>query len=117
MQSSNRDLASVWDMVQAIRYIQTFTRNLSFEEYLADVRTISAVERQFEILGEAARRVSEEFRQMHLAIDWQRIVGLRNIVINRYDEVDRDILWAIAGSELAPLLGQLEPLLPPLPKE
>jgi uncharacterized protein with HEPN domain len=92
MQSSNCDVASVWDMVQAIRYIQTFTKDLSFEEYLDDVRTMSAVERQFEILGEAARRISEEFRQTHLAIDWQRIVGLRNIVIHRYDEVNQDIL-------------------------
>jgi uncharacterized protein with HEPN domain len=117
MQSSNRDLASVWDMVQAIRYIQTFTKDLSFEEYLNDVRTTSAVERQFEILGEAARRISEEFRQTHRAIDWQRIIGLRNIVIHRYDEVDQDILWAIVGSELAPLLSQLEPLLSPLPEE
>jgi uncharacterized protein with HEPN domain len=54
---------------------------------------------------------------MHRAIDWQRIVGLRNIVIHRYDEVDQDILWAIAGSELAPLMSQLEPLLSPLPEE
>lgn len=45
MQMSSRDLASVWDMVQAVRYIQTFTKDLSFKEYLGDVRTISAVER------------------------------------------------------------------------
>ncbi|NJP09256.1 MAG: DUF86 domain-containing protein [Leptolyngbyaceae cyanobacterium RU_5_1] len=117
MQSNNRDIASVWDIVQAIRYIQSFTANLSFEDYLNDIRTISAVERQFEILGEAARRISEEFRQVYLAIDWQRIVGLRNIVIHRYDEVDQDILWMIIHSELAPLLTQLEALLPPLPDQ
>ncbi|HEY9619245.1 MAG TPA: HepT-like ribonuclease domain-containing protein [Crinalium sp.] len=117
MQSNNRDVASVWDMVQAIRYIQAFTANLAFEEYLDDIRTRSAVERQFEILGEAARRVSEDFRQAYPAIDWQRIVGLRNIVIHRYDEVDQDILWTIIHSELTPLLTQLEPLLPPLPDQ
>lgn len=115
MQSNNRDVASIWDMVQAVRYIQSFTENLSFEEYLNDIRTVSAVERQFEILGEAARRISEEFRQAHTEIDWQRIVGLRNIVIHRYDEVDQDILWTIIHSELPPLLTQIEPLLPSLP--
>lgn len=73
MQSNNRDIASVWDMVQATRYIQAFTENISFETYLNDIRTVSAVERQFEILGEAARRISEEFRQIHSRIDWQRI--------------------------------------------
>jgi uncharacterized protein with HEPN domain len=115
MLSNNRDIASVWDMVQAIRYLQAFTANLSFEEYLDDIRTVSAVERQFEILGEAARRISREFRQANSAINWQRIVGLRNIVIHRYDEVDQDILWTIISSELVPLRTQLEPLLPQLP--
>ncbi len=117
MQSNNRDIASVWDMVQAIRYIQSFIANISFEDYLNDIRTISAVERQFEILGEATRRLSEEFRQAYPAIDWQRIIGLRNIVIHRYDEVDQDILWSIIHSELEPLLTQLEALLPPLPDQ
>lgn len=117
MHLNNRDVASIWDMVQAIQYIQFFTIDLTFNEYFNDVRTVSAVERQFEILGEAARRISDEFRQGHPAIDWQRIVGLRNIVAHRYDEVRQDILWAIIHSELSPLLTQLEALLPPLPDQ
>jgi uncharacterized protein with HEPN domain len=44
MQRNERDSASVWDMVQAIRHIQAFTENLSFEDYLNDIRTVSAVE-------------------------------------------------------------------------
>lgn len=115
MQSNNRDVASVWDMTQAIQRIQSFASDLTFDEYLDDIRTISAVERQFEILGEAARRISDEFRQAHSAIDWQRIIGLRNIVAHRYDQVRQDILWTIIHSDLAPLLAQLEALLPPLP--
>jgi len=116
MQSNNRDIASVWDMTQAIRYIQSFTHGLTFEEYFNDARTISAVKRQFEILGEAARRVSHEFRQVHATIDWQRVVGLRNILAHRYDEVRQDILWTIIHSELPPLAVQLEAILPPLPE-
>lgn len=92
-------------MAQAIRYIQTFAESLSFDDYLADIRTVSAIERQFEILGEAACRISNKFRQAHPAIDWQRIIGLRNIVIHQYDEVDQDILWTIIHSELFPPLG------------
>ncbi|MGL5080903.1 MAG: HepT-like ribonuclease domain-containing protein [Microcoleaceae cyanobacterium] len=117
MQSNNRDVASVWDMVQSIQRIQAFTSDLNFDEYLNDIRTISAVERQFEILGEAARRITDAFRQAHPDIDWQRIVGLRNIVAHRYDEVRQDILWTIIHSELDPLLVQLESILPPLPDE
>lgn len=56
-------------MTQAIHYIQTFTNGMTLDEYLNDIRTISAVERQFEVLGEAGRRISNEFRQAHPAID------------------------------------------------
>jgi uncharacterized protein with HEPN domain len=117
MQSSNRDAASVWDMTRAIKYIQSFTKDATFEEYINNALIISAVERQFEVLGEAARRISNEFRQAYPAIDWQRVIGLRNIVAHRYDEVRQDILWAIIHSELALLLIQLESILPPLPDE
>ncbi|WP_059000640.1 HepT-like ribonuclease domain-containing protein [Leptolyngbya sp. NIES-2104] len=117
MPSGNRDIASVWDMAQAIRHIQSFTENLTPEEYFSSVLFISAVERQFEILGEATRRLSNEFRQAHPQINWQQIVGLRSIVIHRYDEVDQERLWAIIHVELPPLLIQLEQLIPPVPDE
>lgn len=117
MTSGNRDVASLWDMAQAIRYLQSFTENLTFEEYFSNVLFVSAVERQFEILGEAARRISNEFRQAHPEIDWQQIVGLRNIISHRYEEVDHERLWAIIHSELPPLLSQLEILIPPIPED
>ena len=78
-------------MTQAIQHIQTFTSGLTFDEYLNDMLIISAVERQFEVLGEAARRVSVEFQQTHPNIDWQRIIGLRNIISHRYDEVRQEM--------------------------
>jgi uncharacterized protein with HEPN domain len=92
MQANNRDAASLWDMIQAIRRIQDFTANLSFEDYQESILIQSAVERQLEILGEAAGRISEDFRRAHLEIDWRRIVGLRNILTHRYDEIQQDIL-------------------------
>lgn len=64
MQSNNRDIASVWDMIQAIRYIQSFTDNLSFEAYLNNILIRSAVERQLGILGEAARRISQDLGRL-----------------------------------------------------
>lgn len=117
MQSNNRDVASVWDMAQAIRHIQAFTNGLTFDDYVNNILIVSAVERKFEVLGEAARRISTEFQQAHADIDWQRIIGLRNIISHRYDEVRQEILWAIIHSELAPLLTQIEELLPPLPEQ
>jgi uncharacterized protein with HEPN domain len=92
--------------------VQEFTANLTYEAYLDSILTQSAVERQLGILGEAARRLSNEFRQAHLEIDWRRIIGLCNILIHRYDEIRQQTIWKIVTSELRPLLAQLEPLLP-----
>lgn len=112
MQSSNRDIASVWDMTQAIQRLQMFTNSLTFDEYIDDIRTVSAVERQFEVLGEAARRISTEFQQAHPDIDWQRIIGLRNIISHRYDDVRQEILWTIINTELTPPSGSTRGITP-----
>lgn len=79
--------------------------------------TQSAVERQLEILGEAARRLSEEFRQTHSTIDWRQIIGLRNILIHRYDEIREEVIWKTVTSEIGPLLTRLEQVLSSLPDE
>ena len=115
MQSNERDIASLWDMAQAIRRILEFTANLSYGEYLQSVLIQSAVERQFEILGEAARRISLEFQQSHSEIDWRNLIGLRNIIAHRYDQVRPEILWGFITSDLQNLLEQLDTLLPPIP--
>jgi uncharacterized protein with HEPN domain len=92
-------------MMNAIHLIQEFTANLSYDAYLESVLTQSAVERQLEILGEAARRLSEEFRQAHSEISWREIIGLRNILSHRYDEVKQQSIWMVITSELDPYVG------------
>jgi uncharacterized protein with HEPN domain len=110
MPVSNRDIGSLWDMVNAINRIQEFTANLTEDAYLDSALTQSAVERQLEILGEAARRLSDELRQAHPEISWRRIIGLRNILIHRYDEIRQQLIWQTVISELQPLGTQLEAL-------
>ena len=104
-------------MIQAIHQIKDFIANSCYEEYLESILLRSAVERQLEILGEAARRMSENFQQEHSAIDWRNTIGLRNIIAHQYEKVQHDIIWEIVTSVLPDLLKQLEPLLPPLPEE
>lgn len=111
MPVNNRDAGALWDMVNAIYRIQEFTMNLTYEAYLDSILVQSAVERQLEILGEAARRLSDEFRQAHREIDWRKIIGLRNILIHRYDEIRQQTIWTTVIAEMEPLLAQLEILL------
>ena len=91
-------------MLQAIAKIQQFTANLSFEDYLDSVLVQSAVERQLEILGEAAGRISPDFRSTHSDINWRRIIGLRNILIHRYDDIQQQVVWEVVVSNLVPWL-------------
>lgn len=112
-----RDAAYLWDMVQAITKVQEFTKNVTYDDYLASHLIQSAVERQLEILGEAAGRISDELRQANTDIDWKRIVGLRNVLIHRYNEVSTETIWFIVTSVLQPTKEKLEALLPPLPDD
>jgi uncharacterized protein with HEPN domain len=111
MSDRDRDLASLWDMAEAIREIQQFTAGTSEAEYLNSLLLQRVVERDFEILGEAARRISPEFQQEHLEIDWRNTIGLRNIIAHRYENVNHDVLWFIIQTVLPGLLATLEALL------
>ena len=75
-----RNPAHLWDMLEAARAILQYTQGFSLDAYLKDGKTRSAVERQLEILGEAARRVSETFQRAHPEIPWQRIMAQRNVL-------------------------------------
>jgi uncharacterized protein with HEPN domain len=91
MPSPDRDAAALWDMAEAIREIQSFVVGVSEAEYLETLWLRRVVERNFEILGEAARRVSIEFQQRHSEIDWRNTIGLRNVIAHRYEQVDHEI--------------------------
>ncbi len=110
MQASLRDATALWDMVQAIVRIQEFTIGMTEIDYLESELVQSSVERKLEILGEAARRISEAFQQ----IDWRNIIGLRNIIAHRYDQIQQEQLWRIIQTVLPDLLALLQPLLPPV---
>ncbi|MEO0540005.1 MAG: HepT-like ribonuclease domain-containing protein [Cyanobacteria bacterium P01_A01_bin.105] len=75
----------------------------------------SAVERQLEILGEAANRVTDEFQAAHDDIAPVNVIGLRNIIIHQYDDIDYALLWEIVTDQVPLLLAQITPLVPPLP--
>jgi uncharacterized protein with HEPN domain len=70
----DRDFAYLWDMLQAARGVVASVQGLSLEGYRVDENLRLAVERRIEILGEAARRVSTAFKEVHPEIPWRPIV-------------------------------------------
>jgi uncharacterized protein with HEPN domain len=114
MQPRERDNASLWDMREAARLIASFLNGVSYADYEKNLMLRSALERQLEIIGEAARRVSPEFQQAHPEIAWRNITGLRNILAHEYGEIKVDRIWFIATTNVVELIRLLDPLIPPI---
>ena len=112
----DKDAASLWDMYQALLKIEKFTRNLTRDHYESDDLVQSAVERQFEILGEAARRVSEKFKDAHPDIPWRNLIGQRNVIAHQYDKIDHERLWVTIKTSCPQILETLEAVISQLKK-
>jgi uncharacterized protein with HEPN domain len=108
MRPDTEDMARLWDMLDAARTAIEYTRGLRFEDFLKDRRTRDAVERNLEIVGEAARRVSPETRANFPDIPWRSMIGLRNVLAHEYGDIRYEILWSIIQDKLNPLIRQLE---------
>ena len=93
------------DILSSARKIVHYTTNLSFEQFISDDRTVDAVIRNFEIIGEAARRLPEEIKDHYTSVDWFRIIGFRNRIVHDYMCIDYKIVWNIKENFL-PLLIQ-----------
>ena len=109
------DHVYLWDMLTAARAVVDFTRERSLAEYEANLMLRSAVERQIEILGEAARRISIEFQKAHSEIAWRPIQAQRHVLAHDYGEIKHDRIWRVAETHVPELITLLEPLVPAPP--
>ncbi len=117
MRPEARDPGLLWDMLEAARRAVAFTRGIPLDAYLGDEMRRMAVERALEILGEAARLVSADFRAAHPEIPWRDLVGQRNVLTHAYGDVDDERLWRAATQDAPALVAALEPLVPPVPPD
>jgi uncharacterized protein with HEPN domain len=111
------DEACLWDMLEAARAVARFVQGRSFQEYVDNLMLRSAVERQIEIIGEAARCTSQEYQQLHPQIPWQGVIGQRHVLAHDYAGIKHDRLWRVATELVPQLIRLLEPLVPPAPPE
>lgn len=100
------------DIIGSANKILTYTEGLSYEQFLADDKTIDAVIRNFEIVGEAANRLPEEIRDQYPNIDWHRIRGFRNRIVHDYMGIDYKIVWLIKENFLPPMIAEIKKILP-----
>jgi len=88
--------------------ILDYTAGLTYDEFIKDSKTIDAVIRNFEIVGEAANRLPVEFKNQFPSIDWDRIRGFRNRIVHDYFGIDLSIVWQIKETYLIDVIQQLK---------
>jgi len=101
------DRGRLQDMLESAEEAAALSRGKTRADMDADRVLNLALTRLLEIIGEAAARISPEFRQRHAEIPWPDIIGLRNRLIHDYRDVDFDILWRIIDRDLPMLIAGL----------
>src|SRR5258707_15167895 len=95
----------VEDMLGAIRKIARFTAGMDEEVFRQDERTVDAVVRNLEILGEATKQLPEDFVARYPDVAWRQIAGLRNRIVHDYFGLHLEIIWPVRRHALPPLPG------------
>ncbi|MGA7857192.1 MAG: HepT-like ribonuclease domain-containing protein [Terracidiphilus sp.] len=91
------------DILESIEHIEMFLEEMDFEAYQADAKTKSAVERQMQIITEAAYRLGDEAVSLCPGPDWEGLRGMGNILRHAYHRVDDKIVWDTVRDELPPI--------------
>jgi uncharacterized protein with HEPN domain len=108
-----RDPANLLDILDSARLILRYASTATEEDFLREVALQDQVIRRFEIIGEAARHVSMETQRRLPEVPWRAMVGLRNVLIHEYGEVNLERLWDVIWDDLPRLIRTLEPEVPP----
>ncbi len=106
-----RDRESITDILDSITAITGYVSGFSRDDFEDDALRQDAVIRRFEIIGEAAKRLSESLRQQHPAIPWKSMSGMRDRVIHGYDTIDFAIVWDTINNDLPKLDTQLRQII------
>jgi uncharacterized protein with HEPN domain len=80
-----------------------FTTGMNYEQFVSDEKTISAVVRELSVIGEAARKTTEDFRSKNPHVPWEKILGMRNRLVHDYMGVQLPIVWQTIEDDIPEL--------------
>jgi uncharacterized protein with HEPN domain len=106
-----RDPDYLADVLDCMRLVIQFLQNVDRTRFEKDLLVQSAVIRQFEVMGEATKRLSREARDRYREIPWDDIAGFRDVLIHGYDDIYLDEVWQTASVDVPQLLPRLEAIL------
>lgn len=108
MRGSIGDKQRLIHIQEAISEIREYTRNADLSDFKNNSMMRFACIKQIEIIGEAARNITEETTKNYPGIPWRQIAGLRNILVHEYFGVDNDLIWQIIKTDIPELEAQLQ---------
>ncbi len=103
----------IGDMLDIARQAQRIVSGRTRADYDSNELFQLAILHLVQTIGEAATHVSRTTRDLHPGIPWSQVIGMRNVLVHRYDDVDDDVVWKTVTDDLAPLIAELERMLPP----
>ena len=98
----------VKDIIESAEKIKQYVKGMSYSNFNNDPKTVDAVVRNFEIIGEAANRIPDDIKNKYPDIDWMRIQGLRNRIVHDYFGIDLEIIWSIIQEYLDQLAAEIQ---------
>ncbi len=98
-------------ILESIRYIESFVKNKSKSDFLKSVQLQDAILRRLEIIGEATKNISEEFKFTHPDLPWKEMIKTRDKLIHGYFGVDLDLTWDIIEKDLPDLKKRINKIL------
>ncbi len=96
------------DILESIEAVEEYSKGINKKEFFENKQIQDAVMRRLEIIGEAAKNISKEFRIKHSAIQWQKIAGLRDILIHFYHGVNLERVWVVINDDLPDLKKKIK---------
>ena len=100
-------------ILECARKIERYTKG-GEKEFHSDTMLQDAVVRNFEVIGEAAKRVPEAYRKAHSQVPWRLMAGFRDVLIHAYEGIDLNRVWQIVRHDLPAVKDAIEKILPPL---
>lgn len=97
-------------ILDAVKRIGEYTKDADLAEFKRNEMLFDAVIRQFEIIGEATRRISEKYHTLHPEVPWSKMIAMRNFLAHDYLNIDLDIIWDTVKNQLPQLQDSLLPL-------
>ena len=100
------------DVSLSIEKIERYINSLTMDNFKIDDKTVDAVVRNLEIIGEAVRQIPSAFKEKHSNVPWNQIAGLRNRIVHDYFGLDLEMIWHIVTSDLPELKNKIKEIVP-----